>query len=119
MTGNWDQMEANEIPFARMFYGQPRKFVDLQSYFDKRIEVNQYMEEVKADKITGAEKSRIREAYNISKAVDKSLRGLRESEKKAEKIELIEINIPINIFFLITLFLYFILLITILLLECK
>jgi transcriptional regulator with XRE-family HTH domain len=87
MTGNWDQMEANEIPFARMFYGQPRKFVDLQSYFDKRIEVNQYMEEVKADKITGAEKSRIREAYNISKAVDKSLRGLRESEKKAEKIE--------------------------------
>jgi transcriptional regulator with XRE-family HTH domain len=87
ITGNWDQIEANDIPFARVFYGQPRKFVDLQSYFDKRIEVNQYMEEVRADKITGAEKSRIKEMYNTSKAVDKSLRGLREAEKKAENIE--------------------------------
>jgi len=87
ITGNWDQMEANDIPFARVFYGQPRKFVDLQSYFDKRIEVNQYMEEVKADKITGAEKSRIKEMYSTSKAVDKALRGLREAEKKAENIE--------------------------------
>jgi len=87
ITGNWDQMEANDIPFARVFYGQPRKFVDLQSYFDKRIEVNQYMEEVKADKITGAEKSRIKEMHSTSKAVDKALRGLREAEKKAENIE--------------------------------
>jgi transcriptional regulator with XRE-family HTH domain len=87
ITGNWDEVEANQIPFARVFYGQPRKFVDLQSYFDKRIEVNQYMEEVRADKITGAEKSRIKEMYSTSKAVDKALRGLREAEKKAEKIE--------------------------------
>ena len=87
ITGNWDQMEANDIPFARVFYGQPRKFVDLQDYFDKRIEVNQYMEEVKADKITGAEKSRIKEMHSTSKAVDKALRGLREAEKKAENIE--------------------------------
>lgn len=87
ITGNWDQMEANDIPFARVFYGQPSKFVDLQSYFDKRIEVNQYMEEVKADKITGAEKSRIKEMYSTSKAVDKALRGLREAEKKAGNIE--------------------------------
>jgi transcriptional regulator with XRE-family HTH domain len=87
ITGNWDELESNEIPGVRVFYGQPRKFVDLQSYFDKRIEVNQYMEEVKADKITGAEKSRIKEVYSTSKAVDKSLRGLREAEKKAENIE--------------------------------
>ena len=87
ITGNWDELESNEIPGVRVFYGQPRKFVDLQSYFDKRIEVNQYMEEVKADKITGAEKSRIKEMYSKSKAVDKALRGLREAEKKAEKIE--------------------------------
>jgi transcriptional regulator with XRE-family HTH domain len=87
LTGNADKIEVNKIPIVSTFYGQPVKYTDLQDYFDKRIEVNQYMEEVKADKITGAEKSRIKEMYGTSKAVDKALRGLREAEKKAENIE--------------------------------
>jgi transcriptional regulator with XRE-family HTH domain len=87
ITGNWDQIESNNVPGLRVFYGQPRKFVDLQSYFDKRIEVNQFMEEVKAGDITGPESSSIREVYRINRAVDKSLRNLRKAEKTAENIE--------------------------------
>lgn len=87
ITGNWDELESNDIPGVRVFYGQPRKFVDLQSYFDKRIEVNQYMEEVKAGDITGPESSRIKEVYRINKSVDGALRNLRKAEKIAENIE--------------------------------
>jgi hypothetical protein len=86
ITGNWDELEASEIPFARVFYGQPKEFTDLQSYFDKRIEVNQFMEEVRADKITGAEENRIREMYKVSKAVDGALRNLRKAERTADNI---------------------------------
>jgi hypothetical protein len=87
ITGNWDQIESNDVPGLRVFYGQPRKFVDLQSYFDKRIEVNQFMEEVKAGDITGPESSRIKEVYRINKSVDRALRNLRKAEKTAENIE--------------------------------
>lgn len=87
ITGNWDQVEANDIPFARVFYGQPRKFVDLQSYFDKRIEVNQLMEEVRAGDVIGKEGDRIKGAYRVNKSVDKALRNIRKAEKKAEDIE--------------------------------
>jgi transcriptional regulator with XRE-family HTH domain len=87
ITGNWDELESNSIPGVRVFYGQPRKFVDLQDYFDKRIEVNQYMEEVRADKITGSEEDRIREMYKTSKSVDGALRNLRKAEKTAENLE--------------------------------
>ena len=45
------------------------------------------MEEVRADKITGAEEDRIREMYKVSKAVDGALRNLRKAEKTAENIE--------------------------------
>jgi transcriptional regulator with XRE-family HTH domain len=87
ITGNWDKLEASEIPFARVFYGQPKEFTDLQSYFDKRIEVNQFMEEVRADKVTGADKDRIREMYKVSKAVDVALRNLRKAERTADNIK--------------------------------
>jgi transcriptional regulator with XRE-family HTH domain len=87
ITGNWDQIESNNVPGLRVFYGQPRKFVNLQSYFDKRIEVNQFMEEVKAGNITGPESSRIKEVYRINKAVDSALRNLRKAEKTAENLE--------------------------------
>jgi hypothetical protein len=87
ITGNWDEIEANDIPFARVFYGQPRKFVNLQSYFDKRIEVNQLMEEVKAGDVKGPESDRIKEAYRVNKGVDRALRNIRQAEKKAENIE--------------------------------
>ena len=87
LTGNADKVEINKIPIVSTFYGQPVKYTDLQDYFDKRIEVNQYMEEVRADKITGAEEDRIREMYKVSKAVDGALRNLRKAEKTAENIE--------------------------------
>jgi transcriptional regulator with XRE-family HTH domain len=87
LTGNADKIEVNKIPIVSTFYGQPVKYTDLQDYFDKRIEVNQYMEEVRADKITGAEEDRIREMYKVSKAVDGALRNLRKAEKTAENIE--------------------------------
>jgi len=87
ITGNWDQIESNNVPGLRVFYGQPRKFVDLQSYFDKRIEVNQFMEEVKAGDITGPESNSIKQVYRINKAVDRALRNLRKAEKTAEGLE--------------------------------
>jgi transcriptional regulator with XRE-family HTH domain len=87
ITGNWDQMESNDIPFARVFYGQPRKFVDLQSYFDKRIEVNQYMEEVKSNNLNSKDSSIVRSMYSVSKSVDKALRNIKKMEKNAEQIK--------------------------------
>jgi transcriptional regulator with XRE-family HTH domain len=87
VTGNWDQMESNDIPFARVFYGQPRKFVDLQSYFDKRIEVNQYMEEVKSNNLNSKDSSIVRSMYSVSKSVDKALRNIKKMEKNAEQIK--------------------------------
>jgi transcriptional regulator with XRE-family HTH domain len=87
ITGNWDQIESNNIPFARVFYGQPRKFVDLQDYFDKRIEVNQYMEEVKAKKLEQKDASRVSGMYSISRDVDRALRNIRKLEKAAENIK--------------------------------
>ena len=87
ITGNWDQIEANNIPFARVFYGQPRKFVDLQDYFDKRIEVNQYMEEVKAKKIDPKDANKVSGMYSVSRDVDRALRNIRKLEKQAETIK--------------------------------
>jgi transcriptional regulator with XRE-family HTH domain len=87
LTGNADKVEINKIPIVSTFYGQPVKYTDLQDYFDKRIEVNQYMEEVRADKITGAEENRIREMYKVSKAVDGALRNLRKAERTADNIK--------------------------------
>jgi transcriptional regulator with XRE-family HTH domain len=87
ITGNWDQIEANNIPFARVFYGQPRKFVDLQDYFDKRIEVNQYMEEVKAKKIDQEDANKVSGMYSVSRDVDRALRNIRKLEKQAETIK--------------------------------
>jgi len=87
LTGNWDQIESNNIPFARVFYGQPRKFVDLQDYFDKRIEVNQYMEEVKAKKIDPKDSNKVVGMYSISRDVDRALRNIRKLEKEAETIK--------------------------------
>jgi transcriptional regulator with XRE-family HTH domain len=87
VTGNWDQMESNQVPFARVFYGQPRKFVDLQSYFDRRIEVNQFMDEAKANKLEPKDASKVRSMYVVSKSVDKALRNIRKMEKAAENIK--------------------------------
>ena len=87
ITGNWDEIEANDIPFARVFYGQPRKFVDLQSYFDKRIEVNQYMDEVKSNSLNSKDASMVRSMYAVSKSVDKALRNIKNMEKNAEQIK--------------------------------
>jgi transcriptional regulator with XRE-family HTH domain len=87
ITGNWDEIEANDIPFARVFYGQPRKFVNLQSYFDKRIEVNQYMEEVKSNNLNSKDSSIVRSMYSVSKSVDKALRNIKKMEKNAEQIK--------------------------------
>jgi hypothetical protein len=87
ITGNWDQIESNNIPFARVFYGQPRKFVDLQDYFDKRIEVNQYMEEVKAKKVEPKDVSKVVGMYSVSRDVDRALRNIRKLEKAAENIK--------------------------------
>ena len=63
ITGNWDELEARQVPFLRVFYGQPAKYTNLQDFYSRTILVNQMQEEVKAGIIKGPDAKRISKVF--------------------------------------------------------
>jgi len=87
MTGNWDQLESRQIPFVRIFNGQPYKYSNITQFYDRTVDVNQKFEEVKAGIIKGADAKKIYEMYKMGKAYKSRLKKISEAEDKAKNIE--------------------------------
>lgn len=86
-SGNWDKLKPNDIPFVRVFYGQPSKYTNLNDYYKKNILVNQMAEEAKAGIISGKEKSSVLKMAAINKAVASNLRKYKKLEDAASNIK--------------------------------
>jgi hypothetical protein len=87
ISGNWDELEPREIPFARVFYGQPSKYINQYDYYKKQVLVNQLAEEAKAGIISGKEKSTVLKMAAINKAVASNLRKYKKLEDAASNIK--------------------------------
>jgi transcriptional regulator with XRE-family HTH domain len=87
MTGNWDQLESRQIPFVRIFNGQPYKYSNITQFYDRAVDVNQKFEEVKAGIIKGADAKKIYEMYKMGKAYKSRMKKISEAEDKAKNIE--------------------------------
>jgi hypothetical protein len=87
ISGNWDELEPREIPFARVFYGQPSKYINQYDYYEKQVLVNQLAEEAKAGIISGKEKSSVLKMAAINKAVASNLRKYKKLEDAASNIK--------------------------------
>jgi transcriptional regulator with XRE-family HTH domain len=87
ISGNWDELEPREIPFARVFYGQPSKYINQYDYYEKQVLVNQLAEEAKAGIISGKEKSSVLKMAAVNKAVASNLRKYKKLEDAASNIK--------------------------------
>ena len=86
-SGNWDELEPREIPFARVFYGQPSKYTNLNDYYKKNILVNQMAEEAKAGIISGKERANVLKMQAVNKSVASNLRKYKKLEDSAMNIK--------------------------------
>ena len=86
ITGNWDKLEARQVPFLRVFYGQNPKYADLQSFYSRYYLINQMREEVKNDIITGPDAVKVNKMFNQAKRTKKLLSNIKKAEDKAMKI---------------------------------
>ena len=86
-SGNWDKLEPNDIPFVRVFYGQPSKYTNLNDYYKKNILVNQMAEEAKAGIISGKERANVLKMQAVNKSVASNLRKYKKLEDAAMNIK--------------------------------
>lgn len=86
-SGNWDKLEPNDIPFVRVFYGQPSKYTNLNDYYKKNILVNQMAEEAKAGIISGKERANVLKMQAVNKSVASNLRKYKKLEDSAMNIK--------------------------------
>ena len=86
-SGNWDEIEARQVPFLRTFYGQPYKYTDISDFYDRYYLVNQMQEEVKAGIISGAEANRVSKVFYLGKNIRKQLSNLKKREDAVMQIK--------------------------------
>ncbi len=82
-------LDFNDIPFARIVYGEPSKFYDMQMFKDREVKVKQLSSEFKNNRIPEAG-DRYKNIYPLNEAlkeINKSLRGLRKKKREAKKIK--------------------------------
>ena len=82
-------LDFNDIPFARIVYGEPSKFYDMQMFKDREVEIKQLSSEFKNNRIPEAG-DRYKNIYPLNEAlkdINKSLRGLRKQKTEAKKIK--------------------------------
>lgn len=88
ITGNWDELEARQVPFLRVFYGQSPKYANVQDFYSRSVLVNQMYEEVKEKVITDPiARRKISKMYYLGKNLRKQLKNIKEKEDLAMKIK--------------------------------
>jgi len=92
ITGNWDQIEDRQVPFIRVFNGQPSKYSDVQEFYTRTTLVNQMQEEVKAGIIKGAEAKRVSKMFYLGKNLRKRLKEIKKAEDAAMNIKDAEVQ---------------------------
>jgi len=83
------KIEANDVPFARILYGEPSKYMDMEDYRSRRQEIMQLSKELKNN--PRADKPEryigVRKLNNILKKLDKNLEALRAAKRRALDID--------------------------------
>lgn len=87
VTGNWDELESRQIPFVRVFNGQPYKYSNISDFYDRTVEVNQKFKEVKAGIIKGADAKKIYEMHKMGKNYRSRLKKISKLEDQAAGIK--------------------------------
>lgn len=87
VTGNWDELESRQIPFVRVFNGQPYEYSNVTNFYDRTVEVNQKFKEVKAGIIKGADAKKIYEMHKMGKNYRSRLKKISKLEDQAAGIK--------------------------------
>ena len=83
------KLEANDIPFMRILYGEPSKYMDMEDYRSRRQEVMQLYKELKNSPRTDkpGRYLGIRNLNDALKRYDKILENLRKAKRNALNID--------------------------------
>lgn len=87
VTGNWDELESRQIPFVRVFNGQPYEYSNVSDFYDRTVEVNQKFKEVEAGIIKGADAKKIYKMHKMGKDYKSRLKKISKLEDEAAGIK--------------------------------
>jgi len=81
-------LDFNDIPFARIVYGEPSKYYDMQKFKDHEVEVKQLVSEYKNNRISNAgdRYNGIFQLESELKKVNKALKAVRAEKRRVKKI---------------------------------
>jgi len=81
-------LDFNDIPFARIVYGEPSKYYDMQLFKEREVEVKQLVAEYKENRIpdAGDRYKGIGQLNEDLKKINKALRAVRSEKRAAKKI---------------------------------
>ena len=86
-SGEWEDLEANDIPLYRIVAGKPSKFANLSDFYERATLIDQFYEEYKDGQLNKADARKILRMRSLGKAYKKSLQNIRKLERAAENIE--------------------------------
>ena len=83
------RIEANDIPFMRILYGEPSKYMDMEDYSRRRQEIMQLTKELKNNprRDKGERYIGVLGLNNSLKSFDKQLKAIRAAKRQALKIK--------------------------------
>jgi len=83
------RIEANDIPFMRILYGEPSKYMDMEDYSRRRQEIMQLTKELKNNprRDKGERYIGVLGLNNALKSFDKQLKAIRAAKRQALKIK--------------------------------
>jgi hypothetical protein len=88
-SDNEVKIEANDLPFLRILYGEPSKYMDMEDYRTRRQKIMELKAEMKRARRKG-DPDRYKGVYALSevlKIYDKQLSNLRKQRRNALKIQ--------------------------------
>lgn len=87
-TENPIDLDFNDIPFARIVYGEPSKYYDMQLFKDNEVEVKQLFSEFRENRIpnAGDRYKGIVQLNGELKMINKRLKVIRAEKRAAKKI---------------------------------
>lgn len=88
-TENPIDLDFNDIPFARIVYGEPSKYYDMQLFKDREVEIKQLVAEYKENRIpdAGDRYKGIGQLNEDLKKINKALKLVRAEKRAAKKIK--------------------------------
>ena len=82
-------IEANDVPFLRLMYGEPSKYMDIEDYGKRKQEIQQLYRELKNNprKDKPERYKGIIGLNNVLKNYEKSLKAIRKAKREARNID--------------------------------